>query len=203
MRVETVPAAYADVIMRPAFSLIELLVAITVIMLLMGMLAAGGIVVLQRAHRASTQALVANVVQALHLYRDEDSRRRFPPDRPDQTMRHDIAGPYAGGIPRVVTMLMATGLAIHGEMLGQDTNGDYLADAWGEPLHYQVDALIDGTPHRPLDSAGQPVRVPEEVTDWNPAGTQPYAYLWSCGRPKADSGTRAKATNWVYFREGL
>lgn len=188
--------------MRPAFSLIELLVVISIIMLLVGMLAAGGIVVLQRAHRAATQTTISNVVQALHLYRDEDSRRRFPPDRADQSMRYHISDPYAGNTPHVVTMLMRQGFAVHGDILGQDGGGDFLADAWGEVLHYQVDALADGTPHRPLDSDGLPVRVPEDVTDWNPAGAQPYAYVWSCGRPKTGSGTRAKATNWVYFREG-
>lgn len=184
------------------FTLIELLVVIGIIMLLVGMVAAGGMVVMQQAHRTTTQATILSLSQALTLYRDEDARRRFPPDRPDQTIRYHRDGPYAGGTVNVASMLMRQGLAIHGEMLGEDASGSFLTDAWGEPFHYQVDAVVDGTPHRPLDTGGQPVRVPEDVKDWNPAGVQPYAYLWSCGRAKSAGGTRAQATNWLYFREG-
>lgn len=187
--------------MRTAFTLIELLVVITVIMLLIGMLASGGMMILQRAHRASSEQTVHAVVQAMLLYRDEDERRRFPPEAADHTLRHRAEGAYAGGTTNVATLLMKQGLAIHGEQLSSDGSGEYLADAWGEPIHYQLDAVVDGTPHRPLDAAGLPVRVPDEVTDWNPRGEQPFAYVWSCGRPGAQFDRRDHAKSWVYHRE--
>ena len=188
------------------FTLIELLMVIGITMLLVGMVAAAGMVIMQQAHRTSTQATILAITQALTLYRDEDPRRRFPPDHPyplDQTIRYDPKGAYVGSAVNVASMLMRQGLAIHGEMLGEDATGSYsfLVDAWNQPFHYQVDSVVDGSPKRPLDSNGQPL-VLDDAKDWNPAGVQPYAYLWSCGRPKSGSGTRAQASNWLYMREG-
>lgn len=187
--------------MRIAFTLIELLVVITIILLLMGMLASGGMMILQRAHRASSEQTVHAVVQAVLLYRDEDERRRFPPEQPDYTLRHRAEGAYAGGTTNVATLLMKQGLAIHGERLSSDGSGEYLADAWGEPIRYQVDAVVDGTPNRPLDAISQPVRVPEDVADWNPRGAQPFAYVWSYGRPSSQFDHRDHAKSWLYHRE--
>lgn len=188
--------------MKRAFTLIELMTAISIIMLLVGMLAAGGMVVLQHARKSATRALIAQVGQALHAYRDEDSRRRFPPALADQTIRYRVEGAYAAPQVAIASLLMKQGLPIHGDMLEEDAGGRFLADRWGGPIHYHVDETVDGTPDRPLDGAGQPVRVPGDVTDWNPQGDQPYAYVWSRGRPQADGGLRVKATDWIYLREG-
>lgn len=188
--------------MRPAFTLIELLVVITVILLLIGMLASGGMLILQRAHRARSEQTVNAVVQAMLLYRDEDARRRFPPEQTDFTLRHRASGVYAGGTTNVATLLMKQGLAIHGELLGNDGTSDYLADAWGEPIRYYVDDGTVGTsPIRPNDAIGQPVRVPQDVTDWNPRGTRPFAYVWSYGRPSFQNDHRENAKSWLYHRE--
>lgn len=188
-----------------AFTMIEILVTITIIMVLVGLLLGGFTVVSRRVHRTQTETQIAQIQQACLVYRGEDKKRRFPPavaegvlyvEFPDRDRTWDGSTPLAG------MMLARVGLSVHGEQAEATPSGRMaLIDAWGMPLHYQVDAVADGTVDRPKDGAGQPVRVPEDVTDWNPKGDEPFAYLWSCGRPHSGSDLRAKATDWIYVHE--
>ena len=184
------------------FTLIELMVTITIITILAGMLLAGASVVSQSASKARTRGLVDRVLQAVQLYQSEDHRRRFPPAIADRTLRYNPTGTYAAGTTYVVNLLATQGFAVHGEELDNDAGpAAFLADAWGQPLLYQSDEAADGVAHRPLDAHGVEVQVPTDATDLNPRGTQPYAYVWSYGRPKAGSDLHTNASNWLYHRE--
>ncbi len=192
-------------ITRNAFTMIEILVTITIIMALVGMLMGAFTVVSRRASAAATAAVVAQVHQACQVYRGEDKKRRFPPEVadgvlyvefPDQSRTWDGATPLSG------MMLGAVGLKIHSDGCTQLANGRWaIADAWYEPLRYHVDALADGTIDRPRDSANAQVAVPGDVSDWNPQGTEPFAYVWSYGRPKTGSTLKANIAKWHYVKE--
>ncbi len=190
---------------RYAFTMIEILVTITIIMVLVGMLLGGFTVVSRRVHRTAAETQVTQIHQACLVYRGEDKKRRFPPgvaegvlyiELPDRDRTWDGATPLAG------MMLARVGLSVHGEHADPQSNGRLaLIDAWGQPLRYHVDDVADGTIDRPQDAAGQPVRVPDDVTNWNPRSEDPYAYVWSWGRPRSGHDLREQATDWIYVRE--
>jgi prepilin-type N-terminal cleavage/methylation domain-containing protein len=188
-----------------AFTLVEILVTITIILVLVGLLLGGFTVFSRRVHHAATESQIAQIHQACLVYRGEDKKGRFPPsvadgviyvEIPDQDRRWD------GSIPLVGTMLAQAGLSVHGNTTTPTSSGRLaLADAWGEAVRYHVDSPADGTIDRPKDGSGQTVRVPEDVVDWNPKGDEPFAYVWSCGRPRSGFDERSRAKDWIYIHE--
>lgn len=190
--------------MRRAFTMIELIVTVAIVLVLVGLLLGAITVVGRRADAAATAALVMQVHQACQVYRGEDKKRRFPPavaegvlfaELPDRDRTWDGAVPLAGN------MLARVGLQLHGDKLTAVGARSAMADAWYEALRYHVDAAADGTIDRPRDSANAQVTVPGDVADWNPQGTEPFAYVWSYGRPKTGSTLKAHIADWQYVRE--
>jgi prepilin-type N-terminal cleavage/methylation domain-containing protein len=194
------------VIMVPAaaFSLIELLVVVVIIAVLAALLIPGIAIVREKARLADTRLFVQQVQAAAELYRGEDPQRRYPPVRADRTLRWDRVG---GG---TADMLEVRGLAVSARNTATiDGGAAVLADAWGQALCYHLDNHTsgDGIAVMPDDAAGERVRVPEDVTDWNPPRGSParqavpFAYLWSWGRPQPGHDLRANARSWVYARQ--
>ena len=155
------------------FTMIELLVTIGVIMLLMGLIIPLGTMLAQSSHKVHATAMVAALHAALRTYSAEDSSRRFPPTEADQLVR-------ASGNPaaqRMLDLLVPDYINAGIETLIPDpvgSSGRLLMDPWDRPYRYQVDAVADATVARP-----DPARA-----DWNARGLQPFAYVWSLGRPR-------------------
>lgn len=182
---------------RRAMTLIEIVIVIAIALVLVALLLPAIGVVRERAARAEARAQVQQVHSALGLYRAEELMRRFPAMPADRMLRVDgIAG-----------QLAERGLAVNGANTHAiDGGAAVLVDPWKQPLMYHLDQHTsgDGVALRPLDAAGDPVRVPEDVTDWNPPrgsparAEVPYAYVWSWGAPRSDHQLRAKASRWIY-----
>jgi type II secretory pathway pseudopilin PulG len=185
-----------------AFTLLELLVVMTVIIILVGLVMSGVSLISQSAATARTRGLVDRVAQAVLLYQSEDHRRRVPPAATDRALHYHVNGSAIAGVTYTLSLLVTQGFLVHGEDLEPDSGGaSHVVDAWGQPLLYKPDEASDGIAHRPLDAVGLEVRVPTDVSDWNPRGTQPYPYIWSYGRPKAGHDLRGNAQHWIFRPE--
>jgi prepilin-type N-terminal cleavage/methylation domain-containing protein len=184
-----------------AFTLIELLVTLATIAVLAGLLLSGGLALREGARRGQATALVALLHQALATYRDEDPRGRFPAQPTSGSI--EFAPPqFSTSAPRVGDLLERGGFSRHaGTSVTAADDSRRLQDPWHADLQYRVDATVDGTPERPADSAGQVVQVPGDVSDWNPQGLQPYAYVWSWGRDRANRTLKANIANWIYVHQ--
>lgn len=183
------------------FSLIELLVVITIIIALMGMLVPVIGMIRNSAKSATSQALVASLVVAMRSYADEDPRHFFPtPAATGDRLIYDPADPRA-----TLTMMETRGYGIPVTRLAPPgaTPARELRDGWDRAVRYRLDGprlggagidatTMDGTATKPAPQA-----------DWNPRGLEPYAYLWSVGKPSGDEtadADPAAAGRWLYER---
>jgi type II secretory pathway pseudopilin PulG len=186
--------------LRSAMTLVEILVVIGIALVLIAILVPALGVVRERAASAQARTLVQNVHTAMGLYRAEEIMRRFPAMPADHILR-------AGSI---LDHLAERGLAVNGENTRTvDAGAAALVDPWKQPVQYHLDDHTngDGVAVRPRDAAGDPVRVPEDVTDWNPPrgsparAVVPYAYIWSWSRPRSGHQLRDQATRWLYVSQ--
>jgi prepilin-type N-terminal cleavage/methylation domain-containing protein len=185
---------------RRAMTLTEVVIVIAIALVLVALLLPAIGVVRERAARAEARALVQQVHTAVGLYRAEELMRRFPAMPADRMLRVDA----------VAGQLAERGLAVNGANThAVDAGAAVLVDPWKQPLMYHLDQHTngDGVALRPLDAVGDAVRVPEDVTDWNPPrgsparAEVPYAYVWSWGAPRSDHQLRAKAARWIYVAQ--
>lgn len=181
---------------RRAMTLTEIAIVVAIALVLVAMLLPAIGVVRERSSRSAAQVLVQQVHSAMGLYRAEHPMRRFPAMPADRLLRVDgIAG-----------QLAERGLAVSGaNTLVVDGGSAALVDPWKQPLQYHLDEHTsgDGVAQRPLDAAGELVRVPEDVVDWNPPrgsparAEVPFAYVWSWGAPRSGHQLRANAARWL------
>jgi len=107
----------------------------------------------------------------------------------------------------VLTLLSLKGYSVNTQELDPEPTSfpRALVDGWYRPIRYVLDgpfraggvinhSAMNGTADRPASR-----------DDWNPRGVEPFAYVWSLGRPKGtDAADRnaANAENWIY-KKGL
>lgn len=183
---------------REALSLIEILVVVAIILVLAGLLVPVIGMVRESARSATTANLVATLDAAMRTYADEDPRHFFPVPAPDLRLIYDPAQPTA-----TLTVMEGFGYAIPIQQVdGPGKKGtNALLDGWSRPLRYQLDGQRLGT----VDptATDRVADRPAPVADWNPRGLEPFAYVWSIGRPKADDASDALPANaaaWIYQR---
>ena len=169
------------------FTIIELLVAISIIALLMALLLPVIGMVREQVRHQDARSRVAALHQALQAYAAEERRHRFPPQAVDLALRWSPSG--AGGVLNQLTDL---GLKLDLTALDRRGNPPYtLIDPWRQPYRYQADndLLAASGAVRPLGCDG----VTEPLPSWNAAGVRPWGYVWSSGK----DGT-ADGRGWVY-----
>ena len=185
------------------FTLIELLVAISIVIILVALLLPAIGMLRRKARVTTSEERVASLAIALRTYADEDPRRFFPTPEADDRLTYDPTG----AAPGVLDLLETSGYQVSLGILGGQPGGvRHLVDGWGRPLRYRLDgpvvtatgtidaSAMDGTPDRPAP-----------VSDWNPDGAEPFAYVWSLGIPQGDEAgdaDPANAGNWIYRRGG-
>lgn len=184
--------------MRRAFTLIELLVVISVIAILVALLAGGMVTVREHARVVQARALIPMLDQALAVYRGEDLLRRFPA----QPASGWIAFVEPGQPPQLGDLLAGVGFSAAGSRQRVAGIADpVVVDPWAAPVEYRLDADLDGTAERPRDPEGIAVQVPGDVDDWNPRGREPFAYVWSWGRPVAGYRGHDHARDWIHSHQ--
>jgi prepilin-type N-terminal cleavage/methylation domain-containing protein len=176
---------------RRAFTLMELLVVMAIILVLAAMLMPAVSIIRNSAKRSQTNAVLQILNIAIQDYRDADERKRFPSD---DAVDHLVRGDPATGVVASVASLINPGerddplatVKVQHDLGFRTFVADpsrpgfrLLVDAWGRPFRYQVDKTYDGI-----------VTKPAPIDDWNPpvgdppVGQDVYAYLWSLGQPK-------------------
>lgn len=170
-------------------SLIELLTVIGIIMLLVAI----SLPVVQSVRNSVRGTQAVNQVQGLYaaceVYAMEDRRRLPPPVEADLSLRTNLGG---SGPARTLDLLRERGCEWRVADLGPESaTGRVLLDAWRRPVRYQSDIDMDATADKPA-----------ALADWNAKEVEPYAYVWSLGRPSgagdaADADT-THAEHWIY-----
>lgn len=167
-------------------TIVELLIVVTVIAALLGLLLPAIQMVRNATRKSATVAMVQQLQSALRLYSLEDNRHRLPPMEADRSLRTSAG---TGGAARTLDLLRNVGLEWRVEQLSDGA----LLDGWQRPYRYVVDDNRDGVADRPAPQS-----------DWNAKGEDPYAYVWSIGKPTtagdADDGAPASAERWLYTR---
>ena len=164
---------------RTAFTLMELLIVISIIMILMGMLFVGLRIGKEQANKAKTTSAIATLQAELANYKQVNGR--YPEnDISPSTAWHDLF--MNGAAPRAwndtsspidwkaVNALLVTELKTAGASLP-----DLLKDGWGEPLHYR--------PAKYLPYTAGAIAIDSD----DPPGRDSYQ-VWSTGTDKRDQG---------------
>lgn len=177
-----------------AFTLVELLVVVSIICVLLALLLPAIAMIRNKARKTQALERVTQISWALQNYASEDRRRRFPPQTADFTIRYDPTGVAPGNFNAVIDLNHRL------DLTDFDKSGPApreMLDPWKNPYQYMVDSdltsdLTKLTPQRPLGVDG---RTPP-LDAWNVRGVRPYAYLWSTGPNCTTDGT-----GWIYRRD--
>lgn len=180
------------------FTLTELIVTIVMIAVLVSLLLPAIGLVRNSVRRAQTQTLLDGLCAAVEIYALEELRHRYPPvatvAEGDQSLRTST---NTGGAPRTLDLLRERGSGWRNDDLDSSSGAsgakDRLVDAWRRPMRYALDDNMD----KKID-VDRPAPL---AVDWNPKGREPYAYIWSVGKPSGDDVTDANPANysrWLY-----
>ena len=183
---------------RSGFTLIEILIVITVIAVLFALLMPAIGIVRLRAMRTEARQIVSQLAISLETYNNEDRRHRYPyQDQLYPTPTLTVPLPFSTKAQAGVTVGLLKLLQPVGVNTGPrplDEQGRML-DPWGEPYRYQ---LTRPTPAQPANA----------LKDWNWDATKnqakrwndrndtpaPFPYVWSLG----PGGSTTDATEWIY-----
>jgi prepilin-type N-terminal cleavage/methylation domain-containing protein len=186
---------------RRAFTLIEVLVVITIIAMLVGLVLTGIGYISSKAAQQNTIALLDRTHAALEYHQVKRGRYPIQDSLPDEDqITEDNQDETVGGFlvdlsntddPTTGTQLVDTfGLSISFQD-DLDDNG-HLIDAWGNPIRYirgNYENRLSRRAVLPLtDEACQPqdLNRPDLVAEqrldrWNTANRGGYPYIWSIG----------------------
>ena len=169
---------------RSAFTLMELLIVISIMMILLGMIMGGVMYAKNQAMATKTRAAVSDLDSYLQAYRTMSGR--FPDD---QTVFSELASnPTCLSIPTGDWASINTKLSQILKDAGQPVKPS-MVDAWAIPLHYRPARFYPYT-------AGA---TPAIDSDDPPGLTRESFQLWSTGKDKKDQGGEAGSddiTSW-------
>lgn len=170
------------------FSLIELLVVISILLVLVGVLVPVIQTVRTSVRVTQTTSQVQGIYAACEVYAMEDRRHMPPPMEVDHTLRTALG---TDGSPRTLDLLRDRGCSWQSDQLDSDPIARSLLDAWRRPILYQPDVNMDGIIDRPAAQV-----------DWNAKQLEPHSYVWSLGRPSGNGDVADADANhsghWIY-----
>jgi prepilin-type N-terminal cleavage/methylation domain-containing protein len=183
-----------------AFTLIEILIVISIIAVLAGMLLPAIGLMRNKARVADARQMVRELTLAMETYRAEDARKRYPPEADpsgtDPALWVLRTGVTAGS-GNVLELLMDRKLL---QLRSGALKEGVLVDPWGCAYRYTL-----RRPSQAGDWAGPTTTATDwnwdaarsRVREWNdrnPATQAPFPYVWSYG----PDGEQAPITGWIY-----
>lgn len=181
---------------RTGFTMIELLVAVSIIAILLSLLIPAIGIVRERAKREQARMTVRSLVQAYEMYANEDRRHQYPAARTDLAIERDILEYFEDhGY-----------WAVAGHKFDEQK---LLIDPWEVPYRY---SLTRPAPTQVSDAMGnwnwdkdnsRPRRwgIPADVSFGNTTEEAlPFPYVWSLGGP--DPAYVDDARHWIFVEEG-
>lgn len=180
-----------------AFTLIELLIVMAVMLILAGLLIPSVMLVQAKVRERGVRMTISELVQAIDAYRTEDAQHRYPPVNGDLSLSlRALPGPGAG----TLELLDQRGLWSPSVALKDEESR--LLDVWGRPFRYSLVRPVPAAPVGALndwnwDPAANRVRAWGRRVDSAGViadGPLAFAYIWSLGKP----GIETNATDWIY-----
>jgi prepilin-type N-terminal cleavage/methylation domain-containing protein len=187
---------------RQGFSLVELLVVLSVIALLSGLLIAGVLTVRRSAKITEARSTLSLLHTAFDTYRQEDAWHRYPSEDPvDATIS---SRPIASATQGVLELLELRHV-FAAKAGGRDGDGRLL-DPWQRPWRYTLTRpAVAALPHLPdwnWDAAAGHERRwgrrRDPVTGTTSEGALAFPYIRSLG----ESGDDADPTQWILLADG-
>jgi type II secretory pathway pseudopilin PulG len=177
-------------------TLLELVVVMSVITALIAMMFPVIGMITNSASASTSRQLVRTLVVAMRAYADEDPRHFFPTPAANNHLVYDPTNANA-----VLTLLASHGYVVPMERI--DPTSHELLDGWERPILYQLDGPYFSSPgvisHAGMNGAAD---RPAADSAWNPKGVEPFAYVWSLGKPTkagdAADALAANSANWLY-----
>ena len=210
------PVTPASACRHAAFTLIEMLIVIAVILILMGLLLASVRSLHNQAYKNSALRLVGELSSAFDEYRAEDPRKLYPtPPFANQAGANFLALDPANPLGVLSILQYHSTYTVPASNLDQNPADPYylcLVDGWKRPFYYQLDGaymtaagtqdshLMNGVADRPVATIG--TAAAGIAPTWNSQSVEPFAYLWSTGVPintPASADTQpSNWQNWIY-----
>jgi prepilin-type N-terminal cleavage/methylation domain-containing protein len=182
-----------------AFTLVEMLIVITVIGILIGCLYPALSIARQHSRKAAALGMVVNVQAAMDAYLSE--QHRLPPTEPDNTLATRQG--FNGSPMRALDLLEPEGLPITAQLLSDPGLGYpmKLVDDWSRPISFTADQVVGGVMVK-----NPPAPVGTMPSDWNGNHRVPFAYLWDLGIPTshgdvADADPTQNLASWLYIHD--
>lgn len=180
------------------------MVVIVIIVVLVTLLIPAVALVHTKANVAHTRAQVAGLMIATRAYADEDSRHFFPtPKAGSEQLLYDLTDPNS-----TLMLLERSGYQVTTSEVDnrQGATCHALMDGWWRAMHYRIDGPFIKADGR-IDSTGMngTADKPAPFDDWNSKNIEPFAYIWSLGRPHSNDTTDALLANdgsWIYYQQG-
>ncbi len=181
-----------------AYSLIEILVVVSIIALLSVMISTLAVSIKTKMDIAKTEALVSSF--NMYLF----SKPRPPPDRltPPANKDEERVGYLMFDItekkPGIVNKLVWSGFSFDYSNMVDSQNR--VTDAWGNPIHYVLGDAKNRIgsssydPSKPQDlNKPKDANIPAHNSDWNRGDELGFAYIYSTGVPDP------LKHEWIYF----
>ena len=162
---------------RTAFTLMELLIVVSIILLLMGMLFVGLRIAREQANKVKTQAAMAELKAELDKYKQVNGR--YPENEFEAAPSYfgPVSGPKEFGQISLDDWKNVNILLVQLLNAGGSSLTSPLKDGWGQPLHYRPAKFY------PYNPAAGTVAIDGD----DPPGRDSYQ-VWSTGTDKTDHG---------------
>lgn len=184
------------------FTLTELLMSLSIVGLLVAITLPVIGVMRDRARNAISRELVTSLTVGMTLYARDDPQHLYPTPAASGLLTYDPADPRSA-----LGQLDAFGWSLRTSSLDRDPSSPTcrcLLDGWRRVIRYRLDGPLR-TPAGQVDRSRMNgiADRPAPQLDWNPRGVEPFAYVWSTGRPHGSPEADASPENagrWIFER---